>query len=79
MELFEQNHQLISYTSSINLEFSSKNHKIIYEVLINIENIIYPDLSIKITKTTMQSAFIEEITALFNIVTKKIDFIIPTE
>ena len=79
MELFEESHKLISFTTSTNLKFSSKNYKIIYEDLIDTENIIFPDLTIKIVKTTMQSTFIEAITALFNIATKKINSVIPTE
>jgi len=79
MDLFIQSHNLISESTSSTLTFSKKNYKILYEDLIETENIILSNLTVKKVKTTMQSAFLEAQTALFNIVTKKIDLIIQSE
>ena len=79
MNLFIESHKLLSASTSSVLTFSKKNYKILYEDLIETENIIVSNLTIKNIKTTMQSAFLEAQTALFNIVTKKIDLIVQSE
>jgi len=76
--LFEQIHKLLSHTAVSNIKISEKNKKILFEDKINTEN-IQNDFSILITKATMQTSFIEASTALFNIATKNISEIIPTE
>jgi hypothetical protein len=79
MNLFIESHNLLSASTSSVLTFSKKNYKILYEDFIETENIIVSNLTIKNIKTTMQSAFLEAQTALFNIVTKKIDLIVQSE
>ena len=76
--LFQQIHKLLSHTAVSNIKISEKNKKILFEDKINTEN-IQNDFSILITKATMQTSFIEASTALFNIATKNISEIIPTE
>ena len=78
LSLFEQIHNLLSQTAVSNIKISKKNKKILFEDQIDTEN-IQNDFSIKITKATMQTSFIEASTALFNIATKNISEIIPTE
>ena len=78
MDLFKEMHQLLTFTTGVSLKISKKNYKILFEDQIETQN-IQKDYSIKITKTTMQSGFIESCTALYNILTKDISEIIPTE
>ena len=76
--LFEESHNLLTGTTGSNLKLSKKNKKILFEDKIETQN-IQNDYSIKSIKSTMQSAFIEASTSLFNIATKNINEIIPTE
>ena len=76
--LFQQMHELLSLTTGLTLKISKKNYKKLFEDQLEIQN-IQKDYTIKIIKTTMQSAFIESCSALYNILTKNISEIIPTE
>ena len=76
-EVFQQYHSLLTITNSYNLKLKKKNKEKLEEKLEtqNIQN----DFSIKITKASMQSAFIESSASLFNIANKNISELIPTE
>ena len=77
-DVFIEVNELIVLICSSTFEFSASNSKQLYQRIIYVQN-IQKDLSISKINTTIYGAIIESSSAMYNILLKDIEKIIPTE